>query len=110
MIAEGNCFAATLDADSEGEEGAFYVWTEAEIDTPARQRSASLLQSRLRRPAPTGNWEGHTILNRSKKMLLGDDAHESAAGQGLPQPSCSTSAPSAFRPGATTRCWPTGTV
>src|SRR3546814_16942352 len=33
MLADGGGFAATQDADSEGEEGRFYVWQKAEIDS-----------------------------------------------------------------------------
>jgi uncharacterized protein YyaL (SSP411 family) len=55
-------FAASEDADSEGEEGRFYVWTEAEVDAllgpdaPAFKRAYDV--------RPGGNWEGHTILRR----------------------------------------------
>jgi uncharacterized protein YyaL (SSP411 family) len=55
-------FAASEDADSEGEEGRFYVWTEAEIDAllgpdaPAFKRAYDVSEA--------GNWEGHTILRR----------------------------------------------
>jgi hypothetical protein len=55
-------FAASEDADSEGEEGKFYVWTAAEIDSllgpdaPAFKRAYDVTQE--------GNWEGHTILRR----------------------------------------------
>ena len=55
-------FAASEDADSEGEEGRFYVWTEAEVDAllgadaPAFKRAYDV--------TPDGNWEGHTILRR----------------------------------------------
>jgi len=66
MIAENGAFAATLDADSEGEEGRFYTWTEAEVDAAlsdapdlARQMKAAYDVS------PEGNWEGRVILNRS---------------------------------------------
>jgi uncharacterized protein YyaL (SSP411 family) len=55
-------FAASEDADSEGEEGRFYVWTEAEIDTLLGSRSAAFKQAYDVTPA--GNWEGHTILRR----------------------------------------------
>jgi uncharacterized protein YyaL (SSP411 family) len=74
MIAEGQCFAATLDADSEGEEGKFYVWTADEIDRLLGPEAAFFKDAYDVRAE--GNWEGHTILNRSKNMLLGDEAHE----------------------------------
>ncbi len=64
MMAEGNAFAASLDADSEGEEGRFYVWEAAEIRglLPADQAGGFLRTYDVR---PGGNWEGKTILNRS---------------------------------------------
>ena len=57
-------FFSTQDADSEGEEGKFFVWTEDEIDEVLDADEASVFK-----PAygvtPQGNWEGRTILNRS---------------------------------------------
>jgi uncharacterized protein YyaL (SSP411 family) len=55
-------FASSEDADSEGEEGRFYVWTEAEVDAllgPAWQTF-----NRAYDVTPGGNWEGRTILRR----------------------------------------------
>jgi uncharacterized protein YyaL (SSP411 family) len=62
MIADGGGFAATLDADSEGEEGRYYVWTVAEIDQ-VLGADAELFH-RHYDVQPLGNWEGKTILNR----------------------------------------------
>ena len=42
----GDAFAASLDADQDGEEGLFYVWREDEIDAALGERSAAL-QGRL---------------------------------------------------------------
>jgi uncharacterized protein len=55
-------FAASEDADSEGEEGRFYVWTEGEIDALLGPDSAAFKQAYDATAA--GNWEGHTILRR----------------------------------------------
>jgi uncharacterized protein YyaL (SSP411 family) len=58
----GNAFAASEDADSEGQEGKFYVWTEQEIDTLLGPDSAAFKAAYD--VTRTGNWEGHTILRR----------------------------------------------
>ena len=67
-------FASTLDADSEGEEGRFYVWTEAEID--ARLGDDAALFKAAYDVTPGGNWEGKTILNRSRSPGLGQADEE----------------------------------
>jgi uncharacterized protein YyaL (SSP411 family) len=53
-------FAASEDADSEGEEGRFYVWTEAEVDALLGPNSAVFKQAYD--VTADGNWEGHCIL------------------------------------------------
>jgi uncharacterized protein YyaL (SSP411 family) len=63
MIAEGGGFAASLDADSEGEEGKFYVWTRAEIAEVLGEADTKVFADAYE-VTDAGNWEGHTILNR----------------------------------------------
>jgi uncharacterized protein YyaL (SSP411 family) len=55
-------FAASLDADQDGEEGAFYVWREHEIDAALGEASARFKSAYDVTPA--GNWEGKTVLRR----------------------------------------------
>ena len=62
MTAAGAAFAASEDADSEGEEGRFYVWTETEVDALLGAGSAAF--KRAYDVTEAGNWEGHTILRR----------------------------------------------
>jgi uncharacterized protein YyaL (SSP411 family) len=66
MIGENGAFAATLDADSEGEEGKFYVWGEAEIDTALKDFADSDVQlfKDIYDVSAEGNWEHKIILNR----------------------------------------------
>ena len=75
MLTPGGGFASSLDADSEHEEGKFYVWSEAEIDTVLGPRAA--LFKRFYDVTREGNWEGRTILNRSAVPALADEATES---------------------------------
>ncbi len=62
MRAPGGGFASSLDADSEHEEGKFYVWSEAEINAVLGGRAP--LFKRFYDVTAAGNWEGRTILNR----------------------------------------------
>ena len=98
MVAEGGGFAASLDADSEGEEGKFYVWTQAEIDRGAGRGRRASVRRGLRRHAEAGNWEGHTILNRLRNPLLGSPTEEQGAGRAC-APSCWRARAKRVRPG-----------
>ena len=55
-------YAASLDADQDGEEGAFYVWREDEVDSALGE--ASPLFKAAYDVTPGGNWEGRTVLRR----------------------------------------------
>ncbi|MDJ0950046.1 MAG: thioredoxin domain-containing protein [Alphaproteobacteria bacterium] len=74
MRVEGGGFAGTLDADSEGQEGKFYVWRAEEIDALLGD-DADLFKSAYD-VTPLGNWEGKTILNRSARPALLSDEDE----------------------------------
>ncbi|MCU4182691.1 thioredoxin domain-containing protein [Bosea sp. BH3] len=63
MLLPEGAFAASLDADSEGEEGKYYVWARAEIDALLGPADAELF-ARHYDVRPHGNWEEVSILNR----------------------------------------------
>jgi uncharacterized protein YyaL (SSP411 family) len=66
MTTSGGAFSASLDADSEGEEGKFYVWSLAEIERVLGKEGAAFF-ARHYGVTPEGNFEGHNILNRMKR-------------------------------------------
>lgn len=61
-------FYSSYDADSEGEEGKFYVWDAAEIEAVLGDDAPLFMTYYDVRPS--GNWEGHTILNIPKDPAL----------------------------------------
>lgn len=75
MLLPEAAFAASLDADSEGEEGKFYVWTLTELTERLGPEDAALF-ARHYDVTANGNWEGHAILNR---LDTPDPAPEAAA-------------------------------
>jgi uncharacterized protein YyaL (SSP411 family) len=75
MVAEGGGFASSLDADSEGEEGKFYVWTAAEIEDVLGPEDGHWF-CEVYDAVPGGNWEGHSILNRLRSLDLRSDDDE----------------------------------
>jgi uncharacterized protein len=77
MIAEGGGFAASLDADSEGHEGKFYTWSKAEVVEVLGEADAALF-CEVYDVTETGNWDGHTILNRLGDPRLRSSTEEEA--------------------------------
>jgi uncharacterized protein YyaL (SSP411 family) len=67
MTTKEGAFSASLDADSEGEEGKFYVWSLAEIEAVLGKDDAAFFAGHYDATAE-GNFEGHTILNRLKHL------------------------------------------
>lgn len=74
MQLAGGGFASSRDADSEGIEGKFYVWTPEEINSVLGKDAEILLQTyQLSKPA---EWEGSSILHRTTHSALGDESQE----------------------------------
>ena len=67
MTTQEGAFCASLDADSEGEEGKFYVWSLDEVTTALGQEDAAFFAAHYDVTAE-GNFEGHNILNRLKHV------------------------------------------
>jgi uncharacterized protein len=63
MTTGEGAFSASLDADSEGEEGKFYVWSYHEIAKELGVEDGEFF-ARHYDVTPAGNFEGHNILNR----------------------------------------------
>lgn len=61
MRHEQGGFYSSYDADSEGEEGKFYVWSAVEIRDVLGDDADRFM--RFYDVTPGGNWEGHNILN-----------------------------------------------
>jgi uncharacterized protein YyaL (SSP411 family) len=57
-------YYSTEDADSEGEEGKFYVWSRDEVDRLLGDKAEAFC--RVYDVTPSGNWEGTNILNRPR--------------------------------------------
>lgn len=64
---DGGIWAAE-DADSEGEEGKFYVWSPQEIATVLGDEQEAALFCEAYDVTPDGNFEGHSILNLPRPL------------------------------------------
>jgi len=62
----GDAYAASLDADQDGEEGLFYVWSAGEIDAALGEEAEAFKAAYDVRPE--GNWEGRNVLRLAKPV------------------------------------------
>ena len=105
MTLPEGAFASSLDADSEGEEGRFYVWSLAEIREVLGEEDAAFF-AQVYDITAEGNWEGP---QHPEPLLSGEALPRSRSDW----PRCGRSFWSgglpASGPASTTRCWRTGT-
>jgi len=71
MTTKEGAFAASLDADSEGEEGKFYVWSKNEIIELIGPEAGEFFATHYD-VSDDGNFEGHNILNRLQSVPRSD--------------------------------------
>ncbi len=71
MVRSRRRISSSLDADSEGVEGKFYVWARAEIEEVLGADDAKLFAETYD-VSRIGNFEGHNILNRNGHLELGE--------------------------------------
>jgi uncharacterized protein len=79
MTTEEGAFCASLDADSEGEEGKFYVWSYDEVLERLGAEDGEFFAHNYD-VTREGNFEGHNILNRLKPMARSAADEERLAG------------------------------
>ena len=118
MVTPEGAFSASLDADSEGEEGKFYVWSLAEIEAVLGPDAADFaVQYDV---TPEGNFEGHNILNQLKHLPRSmSEGGSGASAAALPPDAAARFSmlrgkllkerEKRISPDSTTRCWRTGT-
>ncbi len=80
MTTGNGCFTSSYDADSEGEEGRYYVWDLAEIQKILDPGQLETFKAAYD-VTPEGNWEGHTILNRTHDKSSREPGMESILAQ-----------------------------
>jgi uncharacterized protein YyaL (SSP411 family) len=68
MRVDSGAFAASLDADSDGEEGLFYTWSKDEIETALGDES-SLFFKYFTLSSPHG-WEGKPVVHQTRSQQI----------------------------------------
>ena len=71
MTSDEGAFFSTQDADSEGVEGKFYVWSHAEVMATLGEELGELFCS-VYDITPQGNWEGHNIPRQKAAVDLSE--------------------------------------
>ncbi|MBS1750924.1 MAG: thioredoxin domain-containing protein [Bacteroidetes bacterium] len=74
MLSSENGFCSAIDADSEGEEGKYYIWSKKEVDEALGEESN--LFCKYYNVTSDGNWEGNNILHILKPAGIFAASHQ----------------------------------